>query len=382
MAQAADTASNVMAGFGITATDAASVTDVLAAASSSANTSLSQLGGAMSTVAPIASALNIGLADTAAAIGVLSDAGIQAERAGTAMRGVLASLAGPTKQAEDVFKSLGLTLQDVDPAANSLSEVMGKLGAAGLSTADAMTVFGREAASGALVLIDGAKKLGEFGQELRNVNGAAGKMAAALRDNLGGDIDGLQSAVSGLMLALGDAGLTAVMRTVVKVATGLTRAFTSLLQAASDAASFIADITVNMLGFQSTQDIARVAIDNGTLAMGDQIEQIQILTRSTKEGSIISEEAARVRLAEAQSLIQVLDATRQLNLEQFNRDSGLNQALIDVQRLTDQVEQFRSVKARAAEQGINLPGITEDTQSWNAEIENARTATGPSAGAR
>ena len=128
LAEAADTASNIMSGFGIAAADAAEVADVLAAASTRANTTVGQLGAAMSTVAPIASALDMSLEDTAAAIGILSDAGIQGERAGTGLRGVLASLAGPTTQAEAVLRGLGLTIADVDPATNDLSVVMGRLG--------------------------------------------------------------------------------------------------------------------------------------------------------------------------------------------------------------------------------------------------------------
>lgn len=86
LGQAADIASNIMSGFGIEASNAANVTDVLAAASSRANTDVAQLGSAMSTVAPISAALGISLEDTAAAIGVMSDAGIQGERAGNPER--------------------------------------------------------------------------------------------------------------------------------------------------------------------------------------------------------------------------------------------------------------------------------------------------------
>ena len=230
LAEAADTASNIMSGFGISANNAAQVADVLAAASTRANTTVGQLGSAMSTVAPIAKALDMSLSDTAAAIGVLSDAGIQGERAGTALRGVLASLAGPGSEAKKVLKGLVLTLADVDPAANDLSVVMARLGAAGLSTADAMTLFGREAASGALVLIDGANRVGEFGDELDRVDGAAKTMAATMRDNLGGDLKGVISAAEGLAIALGDAGLTAVIRAVVQSITGLVRGLTAVAE--------------------------------------------------------------------------------------------------------------------------------------------------------
>lgn len=295
LAQAADTASNIMSGFGISASSAASVTDVLAAASSRANTDVAQLGAAMSTVAPISAALDISLADTAAAVGVLSDAGIQGERAGTALRGILASLAGPTKQAEDALKGLGLRLRDVDPATNSLTEVMVKLGAAGLTTADAMTVFGREASSGALVLVEGAQRLGEFGQELRNVDGAAADMAATMRNNLGGDIDGLQSSISGLMLALGDAGLTGVLRFVAKGATAVARALTDIVSGTAAVVQSIASLVET-----ATSKMASAA-DAANLAIADEIAQINALNIANGNAVVVSELAALNKLREAEA---------------------------------------------------------------------------------
>lgn len=239
LAEAADTTSNIMSGFGIEAADAANVTDILAAASTRANTDVAQLGAAMSTVAPIANSLNIGLEETAASIGVMSDAGIQGERAGTALRGVLASLSGPTSQATEALAGLGLSIADVDPATNSLAGIMAKLETAGLSTAEAMTIFGREAASGALVMVKGADRLRDFTSELGKVDGAAKDMATTMRDNLGGDIDGLVSALSGLAIALGEAGLTAVLRGLIQGLTAITRVMADLVTPAFQALAFV-----------------------------------------------------------------------------------------------------------------------------------------------
>lgn len=228
---AADISSNIMSGFGIQAEKTARVTDILTAASTRSNTTVAQLGGAMSTVAPIASALGINLADTAAAIGVMSDAGIQGERAGTALRGVLASLAGPTKAATDALAKYGLTASDVNPETNALADIMAKLAERGLSTSDAMTIFGREAASGALVLAGASRRLGEFGEELRNVDGETRRAADGIRDNLKGDIDSLKSAMEGLILTIGSSGLTGALRAVVQGATDVARAVTSMTEA-------------------------------------------------------------------------------------------------------------------------------------------------------
>ncbi|WP_420013919.1 phage tail tape measure protein [Tateyamaria sp.] len=335
LAEAADTASNIMSGFGIAATDAASVADILAAASSRANTDVSQLGQAMSTVAPISAALDISLADTAAAIGVLSDAGIQGARAGTAMRGVLASLAGPTDVARGALQELGLTIADVNPETQELSVIMGRLGEAGLTTADAMTIFGREAASGALVLVDGAKRLGEFGRELENVDGAAADMADTMRDNLGGDIKGLQSAVSGLMIEMGDAGLTAILRGVVQVATDVARGFTVIVGRITAARKAVRDF----LGVQSIQQQAQEAmanaIDNSTFAIGDQVNAANYLRDTLANGNIVSLDVAQAELAKAEARRADIQATIEQNAITARQGEVYQSILADIRVARD-----------------------------------------------
>ncbi len=239
LAQAADTASNIMSAFSINALGSAKVSDVLAAASSRANTTVGQLGAAMSTVGPVAAALDISLSDTAAAIGVMSDAGIQGERAGTALRGVLASLTGPTDQARDALARYGLTAADVNPATDDLADIMDRLGSVGLSTADAMTIFGREAASGALVLAGASDRLREFSGELTQADGEARRMADTMRDNLGGDIAGLVSAMSGLILTMGEAGLTNALRGATQGVTDLVRGVSGGLEAIGDLTGYV-----------------------------------------------------------------------------------------------------------------------------------------------
>lgn len=398
LAQAADTASNIMSGFGIEAKNAAGVADVLAAAATRANTDVAQLGQAMSTVAPIAASLEIDLADTAAAVGVLSDAGIQAERAGTALRGTLAALAGPTTQAREVFNRLGVSISEIDPAANSLSDVMGRLGEAGLTTADAMTVFGREAASGALVLIDGANRLGEFGDELRSVDGAASDMATTMRDNLGGDIKGLQSAVSGLILAIGDAGLTAVLRGVVGAITAATRAITFLVEAVGSVGRAFTEL---FNGASQTQ----IAIDNVTLAMGDEIGQAQKLTQALSDGHVMSVDVAGAKLAQARAHLASADAQRQEAVEMVKTSEEYlrQQAIIDDNRRilaeyreleaqgetagqfeADQIAELnRQLRDAVAAQSALLDGAgatTDEYMATQAEIERLQTALDNSVG--
>lgn len=368
LSAAADTASNIMSGFGIAATDAAKVTDILAAASSRSNTSVSQLGAAMSTVAPIASALDISLADTAAALGVLADAGIQGERGGTAFRGVLASLAGPTSQAEDVIKKLGLTISEVDPATNSLSIVMGRLGDAGLSTADAMTIFGREAASGALVMVEGASRLREFGDELGNVDGAASDMADTIRDNLGGDIDGLLSAVSGLIIALGDAGLTAILRGVVTSITELARFVTGLV----DGFGNLVDMVTGVFGFATANEALARAAGQAAISMQVEFEVAGDLLDKMQDGRTMSVDYAGVKLAQARAHLASADAQRQELLASVKNSKEFQRQIEAQARSNRELAAYYEFREQAAAQG-EIEGAA-DAERYRVIIEGLQQA--------
>ena len=339
LAQSADIASNVLSGFGMEAKNSASVADVLAAASTSANTSVSQLGQAMSTAAPIAASLGIGLEETAASIGVMSDAGIQGERAGTALRGVLASLANPTKQARDALAGYGLTAAEVNPETEGLTNVMARLREAGISTADAMTIFGREAASGALVLVDGADRFRAFTSELREADGAAGDMAATMRDNLGGDFNSALSAVQGLILALGEAGLTAALRGAVQGATAMVRAVTAMVDMFSSLGAELGEWLDDLFSFGKSSAAAERAVDALTFAIGDEVRQLGILTGSMGNGITMSKQVAEAKLIEAEAVLAKIDALRQEALEELKQTDRYQKAQAEVSRLKQSIDQ-------------------------------------------
>src|SRR5690625_4842125 len=82
LARAADITTNILSGFGYEAEEAGRVSDVLAKGASTANTNVEQLGGAMETVAPIASMLDLDIEGLTAAVGKMSDSGIQGTKAG------------------------------------------------------------------------------------------------------------------------------------------------------------------------------------------------------------------------------------------------------------------------------------------------------------
>lgn len=224
LGKAADVASNIMSAFGIAATDAADVADILAAATSRANTDVAQLGDAMGYVGPIAASLKISMGDTAAAIGALSDAGIQGSSAGTGLRRVLSSLANPTKASADEIRSLGISMSDVNPQANNLADIIDTLAKGGIDAASAMKIFGDQGGPALLALVEQRSKVRELAETLGDVSGEAQRMAETIGDTLEGDLKGLSSAAEGVRISLGEAFSDAARKSV-QSATTAVRAF-------------------------------------------------------------------------------------------------------------------------------------------------------------
>ena len=209
---AADIATNVLSGFNLTISDLAHVSDVLAQAAASSNTSVEQMGQAMAYVGPVASSAGLSIEETTAAIQVMSNSGIQGTMAGTALRGALTNLLSPTTQAADVLATYGLTASDVNPEIHSLAEIIDTLGEAGLSTGDAMTLFGDRAGPAMLALIrTGGGGIRDYTAALEDCDGAAQEMAETMEGGAGGALRELEGAVETLSITFGDLIADALM---------------------------------------------------------------------------------------------------------------------------------------------------------------------------
>ena len=107
LATTSDIVTDALTAFGLAAEDSGHFADVLAQASSSANTNVSMMGETFKYVAPVAGALGYSADDTAVAIGLMANAGIKGSQAGTALRTSLTNLASPAKSASDAMHALG-----------------------------------------------------------------------------------------------------------------------------------------------------------------------------------------------------------------------------------------------------------------------------------
>lgn len=196
VALASENAAAALRGFGLDAGQAGHVADVFARAAADTNAEVADMGDAMKYIAPVANAMGISLEESAAAIGIMSDAGIKGSQAGTSLRGALSRLAKPTKPMIGVMDELGLSFYDAEGNMKSLKDQIGMLQQAfkGLTPEQQqnalVTLYGQESLSGMMALIDkGPDSLGKLTNSLKDSNGAADEMARTMQDNMNSSIE-------------------------------------------------------------------------------------------------------------------------------------------------------------------------------------------------
>lgn len=209
LATTSDIVTDALTAMGYKAEDAGKLADVMAAASSNANTNVEMMGQTFKYAAPLVGALGYDMEDTAVAIGLMANAGIKGDQAGTSLRSMLTRLSAPPKECAKEMKNLGISLTDSEGNMKSLDQIMQELREAfdGLTeteqTAAAKHIAGQEAMSGLLAIVNAAPEdFTKLSDAVADSEGAAKKMADTMLDNLGGDMTLLGSKVEGLQLAI------------------------------------------------------------------------------------------------------------------------------------------------------------------------------------
>jgi TP901 family phage tail tape measure protein len=209
LATTSDIVTDALTAMGYGAKDAGRLADVMAAASSNANTNVEMMGSTFQYAAPIIGTLGMSMEDAAVAIGLMANAGIKGDKAGTALRSTLNRLSAPPKECAEEMEKLGLSLTDSDGKMKSLNQVMIELRGAfqNLSeteaTAAAKHIAGQEAMSGLLAIVNASDKdFQKLTMAVNNSAGAAEKMANTMNDNVGGQLTLLKSKIEGIMIKL------------------------------------------------------------------------------------------------------------------------------------------------------------------------------------
>lgn len=266
LATTSDIVTDALTAFGLKAEDSGHFADILAAASSNANTNVSMMGETFKYAAPVAGALGFSAEDTAEAIGLMANAGIKSSQAGTSLRSIMNELAGAAKDGGLAIGDTTVAVTNADGSMRDLSDILADCRGAfsNLSEAEqastAKSIAGKNAMSGFLALMnasqgdvdklssaidscsdtfvkttDGAiipmsQALEEGKKWTEEYQGESARMAAVMQDNLGGQLTILKSQLEELAISFGEI-LMPTVRNIVSAVQG----FVDKLNGMSDA---------------------------------------------------------------------------------------------------------------------------------------------------
>lgn len=270
----ADIVSNVLTGFALSADDATMVADTLVGTLTTSNTDLEQLGNAFSYVAPSAQALGVPLTEAAAAIGFMSNAGVQGSKAGTGLRKMLLNLSAPTEAAAAKMEALGINVWDAQGKFKGLPEIVGEFedAFAGLTDAERSEaldqIVGTIGAPAFLALMSqGSDALAEYTLELEGMGGVAEEVATKQLDTFNGKLTILKSALEGLFITVGN--------TILPILTQLAEAFAPIVSSITTAFEKLEPSTQKLI-----VGVAAIAVAIGPIlwGLGVFIGQVKNLT--------------------------------------------------------------------------------------------------------
>ena len=224
LATTSDIVTDALTAFGLSAKDSGHFADILAAASSNANTNVSMMGETFKYCAPIAGALGFSAEDTAEAIGLMANAGIKSSQAGTALRTIMNNLAGDVKISGKAIGDVTIATTNADGSMRDLSDILSDCRSAFRNLTEsekaqaAESLVGKNAMSGFLALMNaGQGDIDKLSSAIDNCDGSAEKMATTMQDNLAGQLTILKSQLQELAISFGDILMPAIRSIVSKL---------------------------------------------------------------------------------------------------------------------------------------------------------------------
>ncbi len=227
LATTSDIVTDALTAFGLTAADSGHFADVLAAASSNANTNVAMMGETFKYAAPVAGALGFSVEDTAKAIGLMANAGIKSTQAGTSLRSIMTVLSGDVKFCGEALGEVQIQTTNADGSMRELTDILAdcRVAFSQLSESEqasaAKTLVGKNAMSGFLALMNAAPAdIEKLQGAISSCDGTSLSMAETMQDNLNGQLTILKSQLEELAISFSDI-LMPVIRSIVSHIQGL-----------------------------------------------------------------------------------------------------------------------------------------------------------------
>ena len=197
LARSAMVAGSAVRGFQLEASEATRVVDVMAVAFTNSALDIEKWQTSMTKVSSIAAMMGVDIEGTAAVMGVLSDAGIEASIAGTSLRNIFLKMANPTSA---LAKRIGFVVNSTESMIKALKLLkdakMGDLEVQSLVDVRQVIAFER--------MMKGVDTIQQYTDALNNSAGAGAEMAAIMEDSTKGAFKRFASALEGLYIVLSE----------------------------------------------------------------------------------------------------------------------------------------------------------------------------------
>ncbi|HEM5082123.1 TPA: phage tail tape measure protein [Streptococcus suis] len=187
------------------------VTDSLSFVANKTKAGFSDMGLAMEYVGPVANSVGMSIEETAAAIGILSNAGIDGQKAGTALRGALSKLLDPSKENAAAFEQLGFSAEEFRSGAIKLPDVIDRIrkNTEGMTAAQKAAIiaqaFGIEAQSGINALVSaGADELNKLTDATKGAAGYTDELYKKMSGSGKSAVDRFRSSLEVLQITVGE----------------------------------------------------------------------------------------------------------------------------------------------------------------------------------
>lgn len=209
LGKTSDIVTDALTAFGMKAKDAGHFADVLAAASSNANTNVGMMGETFKYVGAMAGTLGYSAEDVGLSIGLMANAGIKASQAGTELNAIYTRLSVNTSHARDEIEGLGISFYDSNGKARAWGTILDemRIKTANMTdaekTAFANRVAGQRAQAGLLAMLNATSAdYDKLTKSINNADGAAQRMADTMQDNLQGQLTVLKSGLEGTAITI------------------------------------------------------------------------------------------------------------------------------------------------------------------------------------
>ena len=234
LAEASDMVTDYLSAFGMEASEAGKMADMIAHAQANSNTSTRQLGDAFGNCAANMHAAGQDMETTTSFLEAFANQGVKGSEAGTKLAAIMRDITAKMKDGAIQIGDTAVAVTDADGNFRDLTDIMIDVEAAtdGMGTAErsaalAATFTSRSVGGLNMILAEGMDKISGYEEDLRNCDGAASDMASAMQNNLSGKLTEFNSALEGLGIQLYgyfSGPLSNIVSTATKLISGITEA--------------------------------------------------------------------------------------------------------------------------------------------------------------